>query len=75
MRYVADGQVEQPLLKMGPDGGIPNNVFKIIVSAFETSVRLNQLNRNTTKNTVNLMSSIRNQAMNNISSSRRIFCG
>ncbi len=38
MRYVKKGMAGQSLLKMGPDRGVPCNVFKLLLTAFETSM-------------------------------------
>ncbi len=58
MPCVANGMVGQSPLKMGPDGGIQNDVFKLLLTAFETFVEINQINGETKFNTINLLSNV-----------------
>ncbi len=37
--------------RKGPDGGIPNNIFKILLQAYKSYVRIKQINAETTENT------------------------
>ncbi len=67
MWYVAYGMVGEYPLKMGPDGGIQNEVFKLLLTAFETFVRMKQIKRETNLNTTNLLSKRVNKTMNNLS--------
>ncbi len=45
MPYVTNGMMEESLLKMGPNGGIRNDVFKLLLTAFETFVRMKSTER------------------------------
>ena len=67
MRYVKKGMAGQSLLKMGPDGGVPCNVFKLLLTAFETFVQIKQINGETNCNTMNLLFQHIKKAMKNIS--------
>ncbi len=73
MKYVGDSWAGKFPLKMRPDGGVLNNLFKILLTAFETFVRIIKLNGNKGENTAKFLSYWMNQAMNNISSSQQIF--
>ena len=41
-RYVNDGKMGESPMKRGPDGGIPEHTFKLLLSAFESFIRINQ---------------------------------
>ncbi len=72
MRYVKNGMDGQSPLKMDPDGGVPHNVFKILLTAFETFIQIKQINGETNCNTQNLLSQCVNKTMNNISNTSRL---
>ncbi len=71
MRYVENGMAGQSPLKMGPDGGVPRDVFKLLLTAFKT-VQIKQINGETNCNTTNLLSQRINKTMNNISTTSRL---
>ncbi len=48
---------------MGMDRGIPNNIFKILHSAFEAYTSMKQINGKAGNNTVNFLSVYMNNAM------------
>ncbi len=50
--------------RKGPDGGIPHNIFKILLQAYGSYVRIKQINAETTENTQTLLSKRVNSAMN-----------
>ena len=50
--------------RKGPDGGISPDIFKILVQAYESYVRIKQINAETAENSRNLLSKRVNNAMN-----------
>ncbi len=50
---------------MGPDRGVHNDMFKLLLTAFETLVRIKQINGERNLNTTNLLSQCVNNTMNN----------
>ncbi len=67
MQYVANGMVGESPLKMGPDGGIQNDMFNFLLTVFETCVRMKQINGETNLKTTNLLSKHVNKTMKNLS--------
>ncbi len=73
MRYVANGMIGVSPLKMGPDGGVPEEHFKLLLLAVETYIRISQINGETSNNTATLLTKRINSTMNNISKSSHLF--
>ncbi len=57
---------------MGLDRGIPNNVFKILHSAFESYTSMKQINGKAGNNTANFLSDYINKAMKDTSNIHRL---
>ncbi len=72
MCYVANWMMVQSPLKMGLDGGIHKDVFKLLLTAFKTFVKMKQINGETKFNTTNLLSQQVNKMMNNLSNTTQI---
>ncbi len=69
----AEGRVRESQLKMGPNGGIPNDLLNILLSAFETCKWIKQINGESGNNRRNLISACVNNAMNNFSNNSIFF--
>ncbi len=54
------------LLKMGPDGGVPEERFKLLLAAVKTYFYISQINGETSNNTANQLKKRINTTMNNI---------
>ncbi len=72
-RYVGNGMIGVSPLKMGPDGGVPDNHFKLLLTAFETYIRISQINGETFNNTANKLTTRVNATMNHITKGPRLF--
>ena len=66
MRYVANGLIGVSPLKMGPDGGVPEEHFKFLLTTVETYIHFSQINVETSNNTVNQLTKCIDATMNNI---------
>ncbi len=60
-------------LKVEPDGGVSDYVYKLLLSAFETYIRIKQMNAKVICNTTNLLFKRVNIFMNNMSNITKLF--
>lgn len=67
LAYVANGIAGKSLLKMGPDGDVPDDVFKLLLTSFKTFERMKQINGEMNCNTTNLLSQHMKKTINNMS--------
>ncbi len=63
MRYVSNGLIGVPPLKMGSDGGVPEEHFKLLLTAVKTYIHISQINGETFNNTVNKLTKRINTTM------------
>ncbi len=73
MRYVSNGRIGVSPLKMGPDGGVPEEHFNLLLTRVETYIRISQINGETSNNTANKLTKRINTTMNHVTTGPRLF--